>query len=592
MSPLVFHRTRNLIWWAGILVLSAVSMILAYSKSELQGYENLDDVSLQQLGLYAGELESELSRYDFLPSIVGLDNDILALLGENAQPGLREKVNQRLATLNVKANTLAIYVMDASGMVVAASNGYLAESLVGADYSSRPYFLEAIRGESARYFAADPTRGAPEFYFAQSILHKGRVLGVAAAKISLEPMESSWIASIPRSGYMKLLVVDENDVIVMSSVKEWKYRTMHSLSAAEYVKLMGTAKYPQVLTSLGAIVGQALKHGTHLVTLNEKKYIAQERFLLRSDWRLIVFSDVAEVRRSARQAALGAGVLIGFIGLLGMYLRQRYRGVAQQLAAREALQRAHDQLEMKVEERTAELLRANMELVQAGKLALLGQMSASITHEINQPLTALRSSFYNTQLLLKRGNLEGVEKNLKSMSDLIGRMGKITGQLKSFARKTPSANRPVQLEKAVTNALLVLENRIQTENVELQIDVSPTLFALCDDSRLEQVLLNLCSNALDAMKDAVRKTMSIEAKIVEGRVKLIVSDTGPGLSMESMSHLFEPFFSTKAPGEGLGLGLVISANIVREFGGSLRGRSDDVGAVFEFDLEFMEENHV
>jgi two-component system C4-dicarboxylate transport sensor histidine kinase DctB len=288
------------------------------------------------------------------------------------------------------------------------------------------------------------------------------------------------------------------------------------------------------------------------------------------------------------------------VGLLAMYLLHRRRALRQLFKARNALQQAHDQLERQVDERTRELrttneelkrqiaqrLQAEDELMQAGKLAVLGQMSAGISHEINQPLTALRALSRNTMLLLESGRTKTVAENLKAIDDMAERMGRITLQLKSFARKGASIATPVDLAAVVKSVLLLLEHRLRAERIEVLVDLTPGLQVRGDTNRLEQVLLNLATNAVDAMADSALKRLSIASVMVDGRVVVSVADSGAGMDEEHFGHLFEPFFTTKPAGQGLGLGLVISSKIIREFGGTLRARRGALeGMVFEFDLE-------
>lgn len=595
------------------------AMFFAYSWSERKGYDNLENVSIHQLDLYASGLESELGKHEYVPSILELDEDVLALLARSGDTGLRDKVNKRLGSMNVRAGSIAIFVLDASGIVRASSNWYQPASNVGKDFSALPYFSDAIQSGQARFFAPSATTDSPEYYFAKPVRQNGVVRGVAVVKISLEPIESTWIAAMSHPLREIFLVVDENDVIIIASNPEWKYRKTTLLKSMLQARLTPSGKVTaDAAEPAGMVFEEKLGHGSHLISMRAPErdeqarlYATQQRFMVRPGWHLITLSDASDVMSNARHAAAGVAALSAFIGALAMYLLQRRRAILNQLAARAALQRAHDELELRIVERTAELHDANQELlrevaerkhaedvlreaqdelVQASKLALLGQMAAGVTHEINQPLTALRALSHNTQLLLKRGNIERIDRNLQSISDLTDRMARITEQLKSFARKAPLSMGQVLLSRAIENALLLLENRLRTEHVDLQLDMPDDVRVSCDGNRLEQVLINLCANALDAMQDTPLRRLTISVKTGDRHAHIRVSDSGSGIPPAAMARLFEPFFSTKPSGKGLGLGLVISAGIVHEFGGALRALNIPGGAAFEFDLKLVEES--
>jgi two-component system C4-dicarboxylate transport sensor histidine kinase DctB len=224
------------------------------------------------------------------------------------------------------------------------------------------------------------------------------------------------------------------------------------------------------------------------------------------------------------------------------------------------------------------LRRAQSELVQAGKMAVLGQMAAGMTHELNQPLTALRTMSDNAQVLIERGRLEEAKGNLATISQLVGRMGALTGQLRQFARKSDASFTAVPVTASITAALFLVERRVEQERVNFQMVVrDQDVYALCDSNRLEQVLVNLFTNALDAMADSATRQLTVNVLRANGRAQIVVTDTGPGVPEEIRAHLFEPFFTTKPQGKGLGLGLAISEQIVREFGGELRAEAPDAG---------------
>ena len=586
----LFRSVRAVAVWAGIAGVIAASMFLVHGWSARSGYAQLNDALAQQLDLYTSALESELGRHEYLPAIVALDNEVLALLGQPTSAALAEAASKRLTSLNARAGSLAIFVLDTAGIVRASSNWYRPESMVGADRSALPYFAGAMQGQPARYFERAAARNAPEYYFAQPVHRNGKVQGVVVVKISLDPIESTWAVSAAQTPNDVVMVVGADDTIVLSSAPAWRNRK---------------ADWPGVDEGKQLISWAALNPAAP-----RTRYAIQVRPMARQGWRVATLTNASQVQIQAWQNSVGAGILAAFVGLLAMFLAQRRRAIASRLRAREALQRAHDELELRIAARTAELNAMNQELIHeigerkhaeqvlrasqdelmhASKLALLGQMSAGITHEISQPLTALRSLSYNTQLLLKRGDMARVEKNLQSVTDLTERIGRLTDELKSFSRKTPLRLARFDAGKAVDNTLQLLDSRIRMEHARVQLDLTPGVHVLCDSGRLEQVLINLCANALDAMQGSAEKRLEIRLWRADGRAFLRVSDTGGGIPPELLERLFEPFFSTKPPGQGLGLGLAISADIVREFGGTLRASNTAEGAAFELDLTVVEE---
>jgi two-component system C4-dicarboxylate transport sensor histidine kinase DctB len=218
----------------------------------------------------------------------------------------------------------------------------------------------------------------------------------------------------------------------------------------------------------------------------------------------------------------------------------------------------------------AELKSTLQELVQAGKMAALGQMATSITHELNQPLAALRTLSDNALVYMQRGESDQAQGNLRVIGELTERMGKITSQLKRFARKSPSYLEPVAVAPAISNALFLLDARIRGGAVRLQREEGAgQVWVIAESNRLEQVLINLLSNALDAMAACADPVLTVAVTLEDDAVSIRVRDNGPGLTPQARQHLFEPFFTTKDQGAGLGLGLTISFSIVGEFGGTL-----------------------
>jgi two-component system C4-dicarboxylate transport sensor histidine kinase DctB len=599
--------------WLGFGVVVAASMVVAYAWSERLGFEQLDDVAQRQLDLYASTLESELGKHAYLPSLIEMDPDIEALFEAPDNPVTRANAGRKLASFKVRASAITTFALDPAGTLLASSEDY--RTLAGdAGSVALPSLLSRkLQAQRSQVFVANADSGASEYYFAQPVRRDALVVGIVGVKLSLDPLEATWMDLGVRSESEKLLVIDEEGVIIMSSVRQWKYRSVGT-NGVEPPLLRYAEQYPrQPIRPLNMVVEKPGVRGARQVRIWEPDgrfslHMAQERDIPLLGWRVMILSDPRSVWRNARYAAWGGGAFAAFLGLLALYIWQRRRALRQISLARNALQEANAQLETKVARRTDDLRLSNDELVnemrerqlaqdelvQAGKLAVLGQMSAGISHEINQPLTALRALAKNTSMLLAAGRMADVDENLKAISEVTERMGGITAQLKSFARKSPGTHQPVSLVCAVQYMQRLLEHRFRAEQVRVDVNLSGEPLVCCDLNRLEQVLVNLAGNALDAMRDQTVKVLTISTLPAEGqRIRVRVEDTGVGLPDELLARLFEPFFTTKASGEGLGLGLVISSHIVREFGGTLRAHKGPQGLAFEFDLELVQgENHV
>jgi two-component system C4-dicarboxylate transport sensor histidine kinase DctB len=599
---------RRLALWVMVLLVGVALAAVAYRYAEDAAIERLRLSGAQRLDTYAASLEHLLSKYDFLPGTFELNNDVIALLRRPGDEALRMEVNTYLERVNRLAGSTSIYIVNLKGVTQAASNWRSPDSFVGDYVAFRPYVRDALRGMPGGFYGVGTTRGEPGYYFARGIYHEGRMLGVATVKVNIESLEGGWADA---GG--KALLTDVHGVVFLSSVPDWKYRTLAPLAPAVRQELEQSRQYfSHPLTPLGLREVRALDGRARIVVGPPPAtgaMLSQSRALVTRNWQMVYLSDLAPARASARAAALLTVLSEALAVMLVLYARQRHRLGRQRQRAREDLQRAYDQLEHLVAERTAslqqmtrdlrdenavrrqaeeQLRKAQSELVQAGKMAVLGQLSAGITHELNQPLTALRTMSDNARVLIERGRLDDARNNLATISQLVERMGLLTGQLRQFARKSGTLPSAVPVADAVTAALFLVERRIAHERVGFRMATHPRdLYALCDSNRLQQVLVNLFSNALDAMEMAGSspRQLVVEAGRDGARVLISVTDSGPGIPDDVRAHLFEPFFTTKPQGKGLGLGLAISEQIVRESGGRLSAESPpEGGARFIIDL--------
>lgn len=572
----------------------AVSVLLAWWLGEAvrrSAMENLEAQGRQRLGLYLSSFRNHLEKHEYLPAVLARDRDVQTLLRSPEDPLLVDNVNQRLAHLNSAARTSVLYVMDPSGLTRAASNWTESTSFVGQNYGFRPYFKQAMTEDRGRYFAIGVTTGLPAFFFAGAVHNPDGISGVTVVRLDIEPLQQSW-----EEAGETVLLVDEFGVVFLSSRPDWRFTALRPLDAGTRKILDETRKYGGIeLRPISLTDSSSQWHGRALAESGGRHYLRQEQPLSTYGWKMIYLSDISPAEIQGRQAVFAALACCALMALTILFVRQyRQRQQAREAVAT-AIRRARDELEIRVAERTEDLQKqvlereraervlraAQDELVQAGKLAALGQMSAAIAHEINQPLTAISTFAAASKIHIERGNIVEVNANLSMIEDLTRRMAEITRHLKSFARKSTADRKPVALRQIVDHALALLDSRFRLEQIMVSVQVPDGAVVMAEDIRLEQVFINLLRNACDAMAETAARRLEITAEAQAGGWSTRIADTGIGISCEHMENLFDPFFTTKQAGEGLGLGLAISHGIVHDFGGTLKAESAVAGgAVF------------
>lgn len=595
------HRALGL---ALLLVVFLGVGLAAYGISEHFGIGRMRGDARHQLDILAAGIDSEVTRHASIPAAILLNPAILDLL---RAPMERQDVGQAVANrflqqLNDHLGGPAIFVLDVQGKVVASSDWIFSDNLLGADLSYMPFFRSAVAGMPARLYAIDHVSREPGYYFALPIRDETRdwrVIGVAVVKSGLRDLERRWLGQEAPA-----IIVDSNGVVLLASPPEWRYATLQALPPQERERISRTQFAGLHLGDLsldialeGAAEGEVIHLPKHLRAdmagaAGARPYLALARNLPGTAWRIVIFADLRPV---TTQAATHAALALAAFGclLLGLlYLNQRRRLARSREEARVLLQQANQELERNVAERTADLseavtrlqqevverqraehtLRAAQdELVQAGKLAVVGQMASGITHELSQPLGAIQTLSANAIEFMRRGDLATAEKNLGIVGQLAEQLGGIITPLKTFARKSPAVPAAVDVALAVDAALFLFEQRLRKEAVTVERAIaSGHWIAWCDQNRLQQVLVNLIGNALDAMAGQVERRL-VFAVGEDGpeRIALTVTDSGSGFSEAALDRLFEPFFTTKQPGEGLGLGLSLSRDILRDFAGDL-----------------------
>ncbi len=533
-----------------------------------------------RLDALALSLEAALARHETLPGLLALDPSLSALLDAPQDPARQAAANAYLEAVQQGAHLSAAFLIDAQGLTVAASNWRQPHSFVGHDYSFRPYFRDAVSKGLGRFYGVGVTTGEPGYFLAAPLRRQQRLLGVIVVKQQLDALEQALANSSE-----PLMLVDGDGIAFLASARALRYRSLAPLGEAVAARLGDTRQYGAQAIPLIADrpIATAQPGPQRLALPGEaaRERLVHARPVGLQGWQLVQLGNPDEARTTATTQAAALALLLAFaLGLIA-HLRHRRR-------RREELRRVHASLEERIAARTADLtaqiaelektesiLRATRDAaVQAGKLTTLGQMSAGISHELNQPLAALQTFADNARALLDRGRLPEAAENLAMISDLVARTGRIVRQLKSFARKEAATPQAVSVDSAIEHALLIVEAR--RREIGATIDTPPPdpgCCVLAEAGRVEQILINLLRNGLDAMAGQPEPRLVITCQTRDGQRQIGVRDHGAGLSDDAHAHLFEPFFTTKPAGEGLGLGLAISRTIAESYGGTLSARN-------------------
>ncbi|WP_306147203.1 MULTISPECIES: ATP-binding protein [unclassified Roseibium] len=593
---------------AGFVLLSAIVAVLSEPVIETYFQKQAGLRGQATLKLTVEGLKGALQRYEPLPSLIAERPSLVALLKSPTDPELLKRVNEdlRLSAYRLKASD--VYVMDVSGITLAASSYQKELSFVGRSFAYRPYFTQALEGGTGRFFALGTTSGERGYFFAAPIEDNERVIGVVAVKFTVDGFEQAW-----RNADHQIIVSDLRGVVFMASRPDWHFRTLRPLTRTEIAEIQANRQYPAdgLLPLVNTV--KPLTEDLNLIKIEDEpsgyRYISSSEYISDAGWNVRILVSATRARTQAFAAVLILVLGIMLIGLAVAFYIQRRAQLLERLLTQQA---AQEQLEVRVEERTADLNRTNAqlleevaerkaaetrlrktqtELVQAGKLAALGQMSAALSHEFNQPLAAVKSYAENALKLLERNRTPETRENISRISEMTDRMASISKHLRNFARRPMEKVRPVPLVQIVNDAIGLLQPRLRGSGAKLNFaQPDEEVWVMGGHIRLQQVVVNLLTNALDAMKDRQPVQIDIGLRTDADTCVLSVRDYGAGVSEEEMGQVFDPFFTTKQPGEGMGLGLSISYNIVKDFGGTLRvSNHDEGGAVFSIDLLLADE---
>lgn len=555
-------------------VLVAMAVFVLAFRANLNQLSRTGAVQLDQA---SDRVLAQLARFQQLPNLLARHPVVVGALTGTISP---QQVHDFLETTALTVGAEEILVLDRYGRVVAASDLDGGDTAVGQDLSRTAYVRRALTGGLGVDHAFEPRDGGRDFFFARGVIDgTAPPTGVVVVRADVEQLEFEWEVDA-----VVVAFLDAFNVVFLSNRVELVLR----LDAQGEVSPLAARIYPMPVVQPFYPYSEANWFGHHLQRFGKtdvmpERAMVLSEFLPRLDLTTRVYLNVKDVARNARVLGYLALAIMGLIGAGLIALGQRRRRLADRLLLEAA---ANARLEARVEERTAQLQQAQDQLVQAGKLTALGQMSAGISHEVNQPLAAIRNFAANGIKLIDRDRVPEAQDNLTQITEQVDRINRIIKNLRGFARNESEGVEPVDLIAVLSDAVRLADTRLRVEGVTMNLNAPKGAVMVAGGPvRLQQVIVNLMTNAVDAMAGQSEKRLTLTVEENKDMVRLLVADTGSGLA--DPSRVFEPFYTTKDVGasKGLGLGLSISYGIIGTFGGTLSCRNiDPIGAEFCVEL--------
>jgi len=569
------HQSKTIGWRArlALLLLTAIAISVVFVTNRLltdRFTENTRNRAELRLALYSGNLLSELRQNAIVPQLLARDPALIAAL----DTANYTQSSQRLIAFNEEIGAASLTMLDKDGRVVAATD----RALIGENKKTAPYFVDTLRSADNIFTVLQDEAGGFGFVYSRRITSNGTLAGMIVVEVDLRKFELAW-AGISDA----ILVTDSNGQIILATEPRWRGLTeadalaQQPANSAILRALQATTDWSSALPPDAYLAGEAVMR-------------VQGRVAFRG-WRITSFTTFASIRDRVNGVLALEIMVFAILLALAFYFLNRKTAARMSLFQRESaeLRALNARLQREIAERQRvqeNLAVAEQTLQQSSKLAVLGEMSAAVSHELNQPLAAMKTYLAGARLLLNRNRPDEALSSFQRIDDLIERMGVITKQLKSYARQDGEDISPVNMGDAVHSSLALMEPQLRQGRVDItRTFPSEPVWVMGNRVRIEQVIINLLRNALDATKSNDEPRIEILLAAGETAV-LTVRDNGTGIV--NIENLFEPFYTTKEPGDGVGLGLAISSGIVNDLGGRLTARNAETGgAVFEMQLPIL-----
>lgn len=592
MLPMTPKAKQRLLLTIVLLAGLFAILKLTYWVHFYQGKIDIQQQSEKQLNELVSFLDGALSRYESIPHVLSTNPMLANILNDQQNPAKIQELNLYLEEIQHVTEASDIYLINALGVAIAASNWQQSFSFIGNNYSFRPYYSDAIAGNLGRYYAVGTSSDKRGFYFSYPIYQRSAktILGAIVVKVDISGIEQQ-STSIAIAGQYQFLISDPDDIVFISSVDEWRLGSLTPLSQAKQHALNASKRYAE--RPLGELKikphyqQDSASHG-HVYQISAKnspaQYIDTHSDMTKAGWRVHILSPLKPLLESMPALMMLSASIYLLLALAILFSNERRRNLQR-------MQLAQSLLEQRVEERTQDLQQANDrlkdtqdELIQAAKLTVIGSLSASINHELNQPLAALRSYAQNTQTFLARNMPDKAMDNLKIIIELTDRLADIVGQFKSFTRKSQGTDSATDLKRCITQSLTIVQPAIDKQGVELEVDLPEGEHLVWGDKvRLQQVFVNIISNAIVAMQQSAQRRLIICVSRSD-KYCISIQDSGPGVRESQMEKIFEPYFTTSER-HGLGLGLSISQRIIDSMQGQINvANAEDGGAIFQIIL--------
>lgn len=582
--------TRALL--VAIILLGAVLVLTFQHFARERAVADLERQARETLILQSTVLTDHLEKFWLLPPLLAGRDTIQTLFASADRPsGVTEA--KRVAGLSGAKDVL---FLRPDGSVFLSAYGEFDRY----EFSGADLVRMAMQNRLGRQTLRGPD-GQPLYGFSSAVRRDGDVIGVIAVLVGLDQLENIWALS------REPIVVTRYDKVLIGNRPGWKDRPFHS-----------SDREPGLLVTRGEETGLVNLREASAIDSSRLVYLAQKDLPL-LDWQLHALIDATPLSRAVDLALVTGLLLTGLAGLAALTLLKRSEINAFRLRQDRAQAL---RLERRVRDRTVELRSVNRslaqqvqirqlaeeqlkqtqsELIHTAKLAVLGQMSATLSHEYNQPIAAVRSQAENARTFLARNRPEGADKALAHIIRLTERMGELSRSLLGFARRPGSDIAPTDLTAALDEALMLTGPRLRKMGIAIDRDGVPDdVRVMGGRLRLTQIFVNLINNAADALeglgvqpeaRDRPKEPPKIRILTArdDGFLLVRVEDNGPGLPDRPTSEIFEPFVSTKGIGEGLGVGLSVVDSIVGDFGGSVSaGASTMGGARFDIRLKLAD----